>query len=310
MCPLPIIIDCDPGVDDAIAILLALASPELDILGITTVAGNVPLPLTQSNARKICELVNRRDIPIYAGCPRPMLRSLHTAEEIHGKTGLEGVTLPEPTLPLQHQHGVQFLIETLLAAKEPITLATLGPLTNVAIALIQAPQIAEHIREIVMMGGAITQGNVTPSAEFNIYVDPHAAEVVFASGLPTTLLSLDVTHQVLTSPDRLAVLRGIKTPVGQVVADLLSHYGRLDGDRHDLPGGPLHDPNVIAYLLRPHLYEGKRGHISVETSSPLTLGRTVVDWWGSHLEHSTVHIIETADADGFYELLVERIQRF
>ncbi|MGB3493813.1 MAG: nucleoside hydrolase [Elainellaceae cyanobacterium] len=307
MSPLPIIIDCDPGVDDAIAILLALASPELDILGITTVAGNVPLALTQANARKICELANHREIPIYSGCPRPMVRSLHTAEDIHGKTGLEGITLPEPRLPLQSQHGVHFLIETLLSAAVPITLATLGPLTNVAIALIQAPQIAEHIHQIVMMGGAITHGNVTPSAEFNIYVDPHAAEVVLSSGIPITFLSLDVTHQVLTTPDRLAAIRAIATPVGQAAADLLSHYGRLDGDRYDMPGGPLHDPNVITYLLQPQLYSGKHCHVSVETCSPLTLGKTVVDWWGT--EPGAVHVINTVDADGFYTLLTERLQR-
>lgn len=308
MRPLPIIIDCDPGVDDAIAILLALASPELDILGITTVAGNVPLPLTQSNARKICELAHRRDISIYAGCPRPMLRSLHTAEEIHGKTGLEGVTLPEPTLSLQHQHGVQFLIETLQTAATPITLATLGPLTNVAIALIQAPEIADNIREIVMMGGAITHGNVTPSAEFNVYVDPHAADVVLSSGLPITFLSLDLTHQVLTTPDRLAAIRAINTPVGQAAANLLSHYGRLDGDRYGLPGSPLHDPNVIAYLIQPELYDGKYCHVSVETNSPLTMGQTIVDWWGARSTTGTVNVIHTVDVEKFYAMLTQRLQ--
>lgn len=302
-----IMIDCDPGVDDAIALLLALAAPELEIVGITTVAGNVPLALTAANARKICELAGRDDMGVYAGCPRPLLRSLHTAEDVHGKTGLEGVTLPEPTLPLQPQHGVQFLVDTLLRAEQPITLATLGPLTNVAIALIQAPAIATHIREIVMMGGAITQGNVTPAAEFNIYVDPHAAQVVFSSGIPITLLSLDVTHQVLTTPERLDRIRAIDTPVAQAAAALLSHYGRLDGDRHGLSGGPLHDPNVIAYLLQPSLYQGAPGHVSVETISPLTMGQTVVDFWGTTHREANAHVIQTADAEGFYQLLIERL---
>lgn len=309
----PIIIDCDPGVDDAIALLLALASPELHILGITTVAGNVPLHLTQVNARKICELASCPDVPVYAGCPRPMLRSLHTAEEIHGKTGLEGASLPEPQMPLQRQHGVQFLLDTLTAADFPITLATLGPLTNVAIALIQNPHIADHIQEIVMMGGAITHGNVTPSAEFNIYVDPHAAAVVFESGIPMTLLSLDVTHQVLTTPERLAAIQAIDTPVGQTAANLLSHYGRLDSDRYGMAGGPLHDPNVIAYLLQPNLYKGKQCCVSIETSSPLTLGQTVVDLWGTSSQPNGktngVNVIEEVDAKRFYTLLIERLQR-
>lgn len=305
---LPIIIDCDPGVDDAIALLLAFASPELNICGITTVAGNVPLTLTQANARKICELAKRSDVGIYAGCPRPILKSLHTAEEVHGKTGLDGTDLPEPTLPLQHEHSVSFLIRTLEESTVPITLATLGPLTNVAIALIQAPHVAQNIREIVMMGGAITHGNITPSAEFNMYVDPHAADVVFRSGIPITLLSLDVTHQVITTPDHLAAIRAIATPVGQAAADLLSFYGQLDSERYGMPGGPLHDPNVIAYLLQPQLYSGKLCHVSVETISPHALGQTIVDLWGISEQAPNAMVIQTVDADGFYQFLIERLR--
>ena len=305
---LPIIIDCDPGVDDAIALLLAFASPEFNILGITTVAGNVPLALTQANARKICELAQRSDISIYAGCPRPILQSLHTAEEVHGKTGLDGANLPEPTLPLQREHSVSFLIRTLEESTVPITLATLGPLTNVAIALIQAPHVAQNIQEIVMMGGAITHGNITPSAEFNMYVDPHAADVVFRSGIPITLLNLDVTHQVLTTPDRLAAIRAIASPVGQAAAGLLSFYGQLDSERYGMPGGPLHDPNVVAYLLQPQLYSGKPCHVSVETISPRALGQTVVDLWGISGREPNATVIQTVDADGFYQLLIKRLQ--
>ncbi len=305
----PIIIDCDPGVDDAIALLLAFASPELEILGITTVAGNVPLALTHSNARKICELANRLDIPVYGGCPRPLLQPLHTAEDIHGKTGLDGVALPEPTLTLQPEHAVSFLVRALERASEPITLATLGPLTNVAIALIQSPSIAGKIQDIVMMGGAITHGNITPAAEFNMYVDPHAASVVFNSGIPITLLSLDVTHQVITTPERLAKIRAIATPVAHAAADLLAFYGQVDSDRYHMPGGPLHDPNVIAYLLHPNLYDGTLCHVAIETVSPYALGQTIVDIWGASGKPANATAIQTVDAEGFYELLINRLQR-
>ncbi|MGJ3254572.1 MAG: nucleoside hydrolase, partial [Elainellaceae cyanobacterium] len=249
----PIIIDCDPGVDDAIALLLAFASPELEILGITTVAGNVPLSLTQTNARKICELATRPNIPVYAGCPRPIVRSLTTAEDVHGHTGLDGTHLPEPQIPLQAQHAVPFLIETLLSAETPITLVALGPLTNLAIALIQEPRIIPNIQGIALMGGAIAQGNITSSAEFNMYVDPHAAHIVFASGIDITMIGLDITHQVLTTPDRLDAIRAISTPVSTVAADLLAHYGAYDMKQYGFAGGPLHDPNVIAYLIQPDL---------------------------------------------------------
>ncbi|MEB3213492.1 MAG: nucleoside hydrolase [Leptolyngbyaceae bacterium] len=304
----PIIIDCDPGVDDAIALLLAFASPELQILGITTVAGNVPLALTQLNARKMCELAKQTDIPVFAGCPRPILQALQTAEEIHGKTGLDGTTLPDPTMPLQPDHAVSFLIQTLDQATEPITLATLGPLTNVAIALIQAPHIARNIQSIVMMGGAITLGNITPAAEFNLYADPHAADVVFRSGIPITLLSLDVTHQVLTTPERLENIRAIASPVGQAAADLLSFYGQLDCDRYGMPGAPLHDPNVIAYLLQPKLYRGKPCHVAVETASPHSIGQTIIDVWDATGKSPNATVIQTADAEGFYQLLTNRLR--
>ncbi|MEB3357442.1 MAG: nucleoside hydrolase [Synechococcales bacterium] len=303
----PILIDCDPGIDDAVALLLAFAAPELEILGITTVAGNVPLDLTQANARKICTLANRTDIPVYAGCPRPMLRSLITAEAVHGQTGLGEGLLPDPTVPLQPQHAVEALVQTLLNTPQPVTLATLGPLTNLALALIQAPQIATHIDEIVMMGGAVTHGNVTPSAEFNIAVDPHAAHVVFTSGIPITLLGLDATHQVLTTQERLAAMRAIATPITDKITTLLTQYGTLDQERYGLMGGPLHDPNVIAYLIQPSLYKGKPCHVEVELTSPISLGRTVVDWWNLSGRPTNATVIDAIDADGFYNLLLERL---
>ncbi|RZM76520.1 nucleoside hydrolase [Leptolyngbya iicbica] len=302
----PIIIDCDPGVDDAIALMLALRSPELDVQGITVVAGNVPLALTQRNARQICELLNRRDVPIYAGCPRPLVRSLITAEDIHGKTGLEGATLPDPTLPLQTTHAVNYLIDTLSTTPAPLTIATLGPLTNLAVALIQKPEIAEGIERIVMMGGGITHGNITPVAEFNIYVDPHAAQVVFDSGIPITFISLDITHQVLTTPARLAAIQTLGNPVSEVAAAILGHYGKVDEQRLGTVGAPLHDPCVIAYLLRPDLFTTYRGYVQVELSSPLTLGQTVVS--RDAREAPWVDIVDTVEAEGIYELLTKRLE--
>ena len=305
----PIIIDCDPGVDDAIALLLACAHPnDLNILGITTVAGNVPLPYTSQNALKICTLA-QADIPVYAGCPRPMLRPLSTAADIHGATGLQGTELPTPRHSLMVQHAVAFLIDTLQQATEPITLATLGPLTNIALALIQAPQIAPKIDAIIAMGGAITHGNITPAAEFNIYVDPHAAQVVFSAGIPIKLITLDTTHQVLTTAEHLAALRQLHTPVGTAAADLLAHYGTADVERYGMAGAPLHDPCVIAYLLEPELFTFKPTYTSVDIHSPENLGRTVVDWWGKTGKPSNVDVAATVNAPDLYALLIESLAR-
>lgn len=306
----PLIVDCDPGVDDAIALLLAIAhADQLELQGITTVAGNVPLALTQKNARKICELAGRADLAVYAGCPRPLLRPLETATEIHGESGLEGANLPDPQMPLQDIHAVEFLIHTLQQATAPMTLAALGPLTNLAIALIQAPDIARNIEQLVIMGGAITTGNVTAAAEFNFYVDPHAAKVIFESGLDITLLSLDVTHQVLTTPERLRRIRAIDTPVGQTAANLLAHYGQAESDRYDLPGPPLHDPCVIAYLLQPALFTGRSLRVDIETISPLNLGRSVVDCRQASSLPANATVIETVDAPGFYDLLAKSLAK-
>ncbi len=301
----PIIIDCDPGVDDAIALLLALSTDQLNLLAITTVAGNVPLSYTTANALKICELAGRRDVPIYPGCPRPILKPLHTATDVHGATGLQGAELPEPSAQPQAQHAVEYLIHTLSNASEPVTLATLGPLTNVALALIQRPQIAENIQEIVAMGGAVTHGNVTPSAEFNIYVDPHAAEVVFSAGLPTTLITLDTTHQVLTTAERLQSIRSLGSPVAEAAADLLSHYGQADAERYGMPGSPLHDPCVVAYLMRPTLFTRRQVPVSVEVCQGQSQGRTVVDWW--HPDGGTMHVVDTVDTPAFYALLTQQL---
>jgi purine nucleosidase len=308
--PRPIIIDTDPGQDDAVAILLALASPgELEVLGIVAVAGNVPLALTQRNARIVCELAGRPEVPVYAGCERPMHRSLVTAEYIHGKTGLDGPVLPEPTMPLQPQHGVDYLVDTLRRAEDGgITLCTLGPLTNIGMALVKAPNIAPKVREIVMMGGAYFEvGNTTPAAEFNIYVDPHAADLVLRSGIPVTIIPLDVSHKALTTAPRIARFRALGTRCGRAVAEMLEFFERHDVEKYGADGGPLHDPGVIAYLLRPELYSGRKVNVAIETASPLTLGMTVADWWRVTDRPPNAQFMNDVDADGFYDLLTKRI---
>lgn len=309
MSPRPIILDCDPGQDDAMAILLALASrQEIDLLGITVVAGNVPLELTQTNARKICELARRTDMPVFAGCSRPILRKLVTAEYVHGKTGLDGTDLPAPTMPLQEAHAVDFIVDTVMAQpKGAVTLCPIGPLTNVALAMVKQPAIIPRLKEIVLMGGAMAEGNTTPAAEFNIYVDPHAARVVFESGVPITMLGLDVTHQALVTEERLAAVRALDTPVTNAVVGLLDFFNRYDRERYAIPGAPLHDPCVIAYLLKPELFDGRECHVAVETESELTMGATLVDWWGLHGKGTTARVINAVDADGFFDLLTERL---
>jgi purine nucleosidase len=306
-----IVIDTDPGQDDAVAILLALASPELDVLGITAVAGNVPLRLTQLNARKICELAGRPQTKVFAGAIRPMVRRLVTAEEVHGKTGLDGPDLPEPQMPLQEQHAVDFIVETLMAEEAgSVTLCTLGPLTNVGLALVREPRIAGRIREIVMMGGGFFEGgNVTPAAEFNIYVDPHAADLVFGSGIPITMMPLDVTHKALTTTRRVETFRRLATPVGIATAQMLEFFERFDEGKYGTDGGPLHDPCVVAWLLKPELFSGRHVNVSVETASELTMGMTVVDWWGVTKRPKNAQVMRDIDADGYFALLTERLGR-
>ncbi|MDV7269570.1 nucleoside hydrolase [Thioclava sp. A2] len=306
-----IIIDTDPGQDDAVAICLALASPELEVLGITCVAGNVPLPLTALNARKVCELAGRPDIKVFAGCDRPLERPLVTAEYVHGKTGLDGIELPAPTMPLQDTNAVEFIIQTL--REHPagsVTLCPLGPLTNIATALQRAPDIAPKIAEIVLMGGAYFEvGNVTPAAEFNIYVDPQAADIVFRSRVPLVVMPLDVTHRALTTRARIEAFRALGTRAGQAVASWTDFYERFDMEKYGSDGAPLHDPCVIAYLLQPALFTGRHVNVTVETGSELTLGMTVADWWYVTDRPANAMFMGQIDADGFYALLTERIAR-
>jgi purine nucleosidase len=306
-----IIIDTDPGQDDAVAILVALASPELEVLGITAVAGNVPLSLTEKNARKICELAGRPEIKVFAGAMHPMLRPLVTAENVHGKTGLNGPDLPEPKMPLQEGHAVDFILETLMREEAgSVTLCPLGPLTNIALALEREPKIAPRIREIVLMGGGFFEGgNVTPAAEFNIYVDPHAADVVLKSGIPIVMVPLDCTHKALTTAKRVAAFRGLGSRPGIATAEMLEFFERFDESKYGTDGGPLHDPCVIAYLLKPELFSGRHINISVEIASELTMGMTVADWWGVTKRPKNVTYLRDVDHEGFFELLIERIGR-
>ncbi|WP_022707417.1 nucleoside hydrolase [Paracoccus zeaxanthinifaciens] len=308
--PQKIIIDTDPGQDDAVAILTALASPELQVLGITAVAGNVPLALTQVNARKVVEL-SGVDVPVYAGCDRPLARPLVTAEHVHGKTGLDGTDLPEPSVPLQDGHAVDFIIRSLRDHDAgTVTLVPVGPLTNIAEAFRRAPDIVARVQQIVLMGGAYFEvGNITPAAEFNIFVDPEAAAEVFASGVPLVVLPLDVTHKALTSADWIATLRAMPNRTGPAVAGWTDFFERFDTEKYGSSGAPLHDPCTIAWLLQPDLFQGRRINVEIETEGGLTTGMTVADWWGVTDRPANALFLKDVDRDGLFALLTERLGR-
>ena len=305
-----IIIDTDPGQDDAVAILAALASPEdFDVLGICSVAGNVPLHHTTRNTLQLVELAGS-EVPVYAGCSRPMVKDLVTAEYVHGPTGLDGADLPAPSRHPEATHAVEFLVETLLAAEpKSVTLCTLGPLTNIGMALVRAPEVAGAIDEIVAMGGGFFEGgNVTPAAEFNIYVDPHAAHVVFTSGVPITLMPLDVTHKALAGEARVAPFRQLGTAAGDSVAGMLAFFDRHDTEKYGADGAPLHDPTTVAYLIDPDLFAGRKCHVEIVRDGPAE-GMTMVDWWRVTGNEPNAMVINEVDADGFFALLLERIAR-
>jgi purine nucleosidase len=307
-----IIIDTDPGQDDAVAILTALASPEdFEVLGIVAVAGNVPLRQSLLNCLKVVELAVRPEIPVYAGCDRPLRQELITAEYVHGKSGLDGTTLPEPLIEGRAQHGVDFIVETLRAHDEKsITLCLLGPLTNTATALVRAPDIVPRIKEIVLMGGGLFEGgNATPAAEFNIYVDPHAADIVLRSGIPITMVPLDLSHTMLTTQSRIEAFRALGNRAGVATAELLEFFERFDEQKYGWDGGPLHDPCVIAWLLRPELFQGRQINVEIELQSELTLGMTVADYWHVTDRPRNVNYLRFGDSDGVYRLLTERIAR-
>jgi purine nucleosidase len=310
--PTKIILDCDPGQDDAINLLLAMASPdELEILGITAVAGNVPLDLTQRNSRIVCELAGRLDINVYAGCSDPIARERITAEYIHGNTGIDGVEVYEPDHPLQAQHAVDYIIETLHAEEEgTVTLVPTGPLTNLAVAFEKDPTVVSKVAQIILMGGAMREGgNRTPSAEFNILADPHAAKNVFECGRPLIVFGLDVTHRVLATKERVARIRALDNDAAIATANMLDFFNRYDTEKYGSLGPPLHDPCTVAYMLKPELFSGKECNVAIETESELTMGHTAVDFWHVTDRPRNALWIHDVDADGFYELLTERLAR-
>ena len=310
--PRKIIIDTDPGQDDAFAILLALASPEeVEVLGITAVAGNVALKWTERNARIICELAGKPHVKVFAGCAAPLKRKLVTAEHVHGKTGLDGPLMVEPTMALQAGHGVDFIIDTLRTAPAgTVTLCALGPLTNIATAFQRAPDIIPRVGQIVLMGGGYFEGgNITPVAEFNIYVDPEAADIVFRSGISLVVMPLDVTHKALTTRARVEAFRTLGSNVGRVAAEWADFFERFDMEKYGSEGAPLHDPCVIAYLIRPDLFKGRHVNVMIETQSELTMGMTVADWWGVTDRPANALFMGSVDADGFFALLTERLGR-
>jgi purine nucleosidase len=305
-----VIFDTDPSPDDAVAFLAALASPEeLEVLAITTVAGNVGVELTSKNARKALELAKRTDVPVYAGARAPLLRPLVTAEHVHGRTGFDGYDLPEPRMPLTPGFAPDAIVE-LVMSRPPgtVSLACLAPLTNIALALIREPRLAGHLKEIVLMGGAWSEtGNITPAAEFNFFVDPEAAARVFASGVRITMIPLDCTHQALITEERLARLRDHGTPVGTAFYHLLAWNKRFDRAKYGWPGGPLHDATVTAFLLAPELFKGREVHVEIECLSPLTLGASVVDWWSVTGKAANALVLRDIDAGGYFDLIFRRL---
>ena len=302
--PIPTILDCDPGHDDAIALLLALASPELDLLGVTTTYGNQTLAKTTANALRVLELVARTDVPVAAGAERPLQRELVVAAHVHGESGLDGPVLPEPSALPTTTDAVEFIADTLAGAAEPVTIVATGPLTNVARYL--AARGTQGIAQIVLMGGAIAEGNFTPAAEFNIWCDPEAAAVVFDCGLDVTMIGLDVTHQALLGPEVEERLRDAGR-VGSFVADLNVFFTRYHRETYGWNGAPIHDAVAVAHLIRPGLVETQHRNVSVELASELCRGRTVVDLWRRTDRVPNAHVGVGIDADGFFDLLVERI---
>ena len=307
---IPIILDVDPGHDDAVAILMAAASPAIDLLAVTCVAGNAPLDRTQENARKVLTVAGIGDVPVAAGLDRPLVRPLVTAAHVHGSTGLDGPELPAPTVELDPRHAVDLIVELALAAPRPLTLIPTGPLSNIAMALRRAPRLAEQVERIVLMGGSIAEGNITPSAEFNIYVDPEAAHIVFTSGIPITMVGLDVTHQALVRPADVAAIRAMGTPVAAMVAGLLDYDARFHQQRYGWDGAPLHDPCCVAALIRPGLITTKPMDVQIETVSPLTLGRTVCDVWGVTGRAPNADVGVSIDRQGFIDVLMDCLRLY
>jgi inosine-uridine nucleoside N-ribohydrolase len=301
-----VVLDCDPGHDDAIALLLALASPELELLGVTTVSGNQTLEKTTANAIRVLDHLGRDDIPVAAGAPRPLVRERRVAADVHGETGLDGPELPPPAREPEPEHAIDWIATTLAAAPSPVTLVATGPLTNVALLLARHPELEPKLERVVLMGGAIAEGNVTPAAEFNIWADPEAAQRVFSSGLEVTMVGLDVTHRALlrqADVDRLAAAGS----AGKLVADLYSFYARFHRQRYGWDGAPVHDALALAHVIDGTLLETKHCGVIVDTGPELSRGRTHVDLWGRAGWEPNCHVAVKVDAARFLKLLVGRI---
>ena len=305
-----IIIDTDPGQDDALALMTAFGAKEqLLVLGVTCVAGNVPLDLTSVNALKICELSGVFDVPVFKGSSTPLERKLVTAEHVHGKTGLDGTELRVREKEVEPTSAIDFIIECAEKYRdEKITICALGPLTNIARVLTKNPGVTGSIEEIVLMGGGFFEGgNITPAAEFNIYVDPEAAKIVLDSGVKITMLPLDVTHKTLVQRDFLEKLRKSGKNSANEAAKLLDFFERYDVEKYGSQGGPLHDPNVIVYLLDPEIYEGKLVNVEIEVNSELTRGMTVVDWWNVTNRKPNAYYINDVKDDKFFEVVLNKV---
>jgi inosine-uridine nucleoside N-ribohydrolase len=303
--PRKVILDCDPGLDDAVAILLALASPQLDLLAITTVAGNVGLDRTTLNARRVCSAAGRA-APVVAGCDRPLLRELVEAGEIHGASGLGDLEWPEPAVPVQPGHAADLIAGRVMADPGEVTLVATGPLTNLALALRREPGIAKAVREVELMGGSFTRGNQTPAAEFNIYVDPEAASVVFEAGWPLTMVGLDLTHQAAVTPPVIDRIAAVGSPLAGVVVQMLRFLGRTTGAAD---GPPLHDPCAVARVIDPALVGSRDAFVAVETRGRWTRGMTVVDFAGRLGHPPNAAVATTLDLPAFWDLLVDALAR-
>lgn len=311
---IPLIIDCDPGIDDAVALLLAFASPELELLAITTVAGNINATLTARNARIVRELADRWDVPVFSGATQPIARKAVEASEIHGESGLGDLEIFEPKAPHEQKHSVDAIID--LIQERPagsVTIALTGPMTNFALALQREPSIAGKVRRLVVMAGARPRpegegGNITPHAEFNVFADPEAAAIVFAAGIETVVFGLDVTHQVRATESRTATIRALHSPAALAVAGLFEFANKVELLVAGGDGTPLHDPCTVAWLLRPELFTLRPCRVAVETASPVTLGMTIVDFDSTPSEMNCLWATR-ADADGVFALLNERLAR-
>lgn len=307
---IPVVMDVDPGHDDALAILLAYARPELDLRAITVVAGNQTLPKTLRNCLQLCTVAGMTDVPVAAGAAVPMLRAQEIAPEVHGESGLEGPQLPEPTVAPQKMHAVDLIARTIRESDRPVTLIPTGPLTNIALFLLKYPELKGRISHICLMGGAITEGNKTPSAEFNIYVDPEAARIVFNAGLPLTMIGLDVTHKALITSAHARQLRETGGTVATVVADLLDFFTLWHDEVYQMGGAPLHDPCAVAQVIQPGIVATKYLNVDIEVHGELTAGRTVVDLWKVTRKDPNVHVGVDLDAPAFVTMLLDAVQSY